>query len=149
MIVCGEAYTVEAIRCGWKLPGPTLSFGTIESGAARAVYNSGMHWGAYITDARTRAGLTVEQLALRSGFEAALIDDWEFERECPRVDEFVAVLRAAGFAPVLRLVEDDGVDLAQIERHLAMTPDERMDLLITAANWLLEGREAMSAAGAR
>ena len=107
-----------------------------------------MHWGAYITDARTRAGLSVEELAARSGFEAAQIDEWEFEHACPRVDEFVAVLRAAGFAPVLRLVEDDGVDLAQIQRHLAMTPDERMDLLIIAANWLLEGRDAMSVAGA-
>lgn len=105
-----------------------------------------MHWGAYITDARTRAGLTVEQLAARSGFEAALIADWEYERECPRIDEWVKLLAAAGFAPVVRLVEDDGVDIAQIQRHLAMTPDQRLDFLIASANWALEGREAMALA---
>lgn len=105
-----------------------------------------MHWGAYITDARTRAGLSVEELAAKSGFAAALITDWEYERECPRVDEWVQVLAAAGFAPVVRLVEDDGVDIAQIQRHLRMTPDERLDFLIASANWALRGREAMASA---
>lgn len=112
------------------------------------MYNRSMHWGAYITDARTRAGLTVEELAARSGFEAGLIDEWEFEHACPQVDEFVAVLRAAGFAPVVRLVEDDGVDIAQIQRHLAMTPDQRMDWWIDAARWVIQNRGAVAAATA-
>jgi ribosome-binding protein aMBF1 (putative translation factor) len=105
-----------------------------------------MHWGAYITDARTRASLTVEELAARSGFEAEIINDWEYERACPRIDEWVKVLAAAGFAPMVRLVEDDGVDIAQIERHLAMTPDQRLDFWISAANWALSGREALASA---
>jgi transcriptional regulator with XRE-family HTH domain len=93
-----------------------------------------MHWGAYITDARMKASLTVEELAARSGFETGLIEDWEYERQCPRIDDWVKVLAAAGFAPAVRLVEDDGVDIAQIERHLAMTPAERLrNLRVTAA----------------
>ncbi len=103
-----------------------------------------MHWGAYITDARARAGLTVEELAGRSGVEAALITDWEYERTCPSIDEWVKLLAAAGFAPVVRLVEDDGVDIAQIQRHLAMTPDQRLDFWIAAANWIIDGRAAMA-----
>ncbi|MFN0093429.1 MAG: helix-turn-helix domain-containing protein [Dehalococcoidia bacterium] len=89
-----------------------------------------------------KTGLTVDDLAERSGIPAATINAWEWGEESPRLDDFERVLKAAGFVIGIKMWEDDGVDVAQIERQLRMTPEERIRTMAQAANALIAMREA-------
>ena len=48
--------------------------------------------------------------------------------------------------PVETPDEDSGVDWAQIEQCLALTPTERVRQLVAAVNFVLAGRQALAAA---
>ena len=108
-----------------------------------------MFWGALITESCERAGLTLDELAEKSGFPAELLKSWEYGHESPTVEDLERVVRAAGFTLECSLEPDDGIDRAQIRRNLRMTPGERLDQLKATVNFILEAREAVALAKSR
>ena len=108
-----------------------------------------MHWGALITQALDESGLTVEQLAAKSGFSAEIISEWEYAHESPTLDEFERLMRAAGMRITWSIEHDDGLDVTQIQRNLRLTPEERLERLKAGVRFIQEGRRAMANARAR
>jgi len=103
-----------------------------------------MHWGALITRALDESGLTIAQLAAKSGFSAETISEWEYAHESPTLDEFERLMRAAGMRISWAIERDDGIDVSQIEESLRLTPDERLERLRIAAEFALELREGVA-----
>lgn len=85
-----------------------------------------------LRSARARSGLSLRALAERAGTSHATLAAYESGRVVPRVDTFVRVLRAAGFAAELELAprpdatraerEAKGEELRQALELAAMFP---------------------------
>lgn len=81
--------------------------------------------GGAIREWRRGAGLSQAGLAERIGTTQSAVSRWEHGREEPRLSTLAAILRGCGLAGELVVGED--VDRAQIRRHLALTPRQRLE----------------------
>jgi transcriptional regulator with XRE-family HTH domain len=88
-----------------------------------------MNAGPVIRQARTRAGLTQDQLAQRIGTTQSAVARLERAGSNPRIATVNAALRAAGYElePRLRPAASE-LDEAQIAERLKLTPAERLRL---------------------
>lgn len=80
--------------------------------------------GAAIRSARTSAQLTQSELAARLSTTQSAVSRWERGHDEPRLSTLVAIGSACGKR--VQLTIDDGVDLAQIREHLALSPVDRL-----------------------
>ncbi len=80
-----------------------------------------------VREARRRVGLTQRELAERAGTTQSAIARLETGRSTPTFDTVLRLLRLCGLDLDLMLVERDGSDLAQAERIIGLTLQERLD----------------------
>lgn len=81
--------------------------------------------GEAIREWRRAAGLSQAGLAERIGTTQSAVSRWEHGREEPRLSTLAAILGGCGLVGELVIGED--VDRAQIRRHLALTPRQRLE----------------------
>lgn len=86
-----------------------------------------MRGGDLIREARRRAGWSQAELADRAGTAQSGIARWESGRTSPSLDDVRRLVRLCGFDLEVALVPYDGSDLAQAERLLALSPQERVE----------------------
>lgn len=82
--------------------------------------------------ARQRAGLTQEQLALRSGHPRESIARWETGAREPSLKTLQSVAEAAGLELVVSLAESDDSLRPLVTDQLALEPEERLSVLLPA-----------------
>lgn len=102
-----------------------------------------MHGGVWITAARERANITLEELAGRAGLSLARLDALERGEERVGYDELVRLVALCGQRLRVTLEEDDGIDVAQVQQCMALTPTERVEQAARAANFILEARRSL------
>src|SRR3954470_10320969 len=78
-----------------------------------------------IREARTRAGLTQDELAELSGRPRSLIARWEQGSVSPSIDNFLEVIEACGFELPLVLVERDATLDDRLEKNRKLSPERR------------------------
>lgn len=83
--------------------------------------------GDLIREARKRAGLTQTELAVRAGTTQSGIARWESGRTSPSLDDVRRLIRLCGLDLEVAIVPYDGSDMAQAERLLELTPQQRID----------------------
>ena len=83
--------------------------------------------GDLIFEARKRAGLTQAELAVRAGTTQSGIARWESGRTSPSLDDVRRLIRLCGLDLEVAIVPYDGSDMAQAERLLELTPQQRID----------------------
>ena len=105
--------------------------------------------GAWITEARERAEMTREDLALKSGYSVEQIEEWEYNRVAPTYDVIRALTRFCGwrFEGRLEPVETEDahqiqIDLGPIAYTLSLTPAERWEHFTRVAKETLRSNEA-------
>jgi len=74
-----------------------------------------------------RAGLSQSGLADRAGTSQSGIARWESGRTSPSLDDVRRLVRLCGLDLEVALVPYDGSDLAQAERLVELTPQERVE----------------------
>jgi transcriptional regulator with XRE-family HTH domain len=84
-----------------------------------------------IREARTRAGLTQDELAERSGIARSLIARWEQGEVSPSVDNFLAAIEACGFEIPLVLAERDASLDDRLDKNRHLSPERRARRLLT------------------
>jgi transcriptional regulator with XRE-family HTH domain len=84
-----------------------------------------------IREARTRAGLTQDELSQRSGRPRSLIARWEQGSVSPSIDNFLEVIEACGFELPLVLVERDTTLDQRLEKNRQLSPERRARRLFT------------------
>lgn len=99
-----------------------------------------------IREARRRAGLSQAQLAERSGTTQSAIARIESGRTAPSMERITDLIRACGLDLEVRLVPYDDHGWSMVARNLQLTPAQRLDQLVRAANFIGAGREAMEEA---
>ena len=85
-----------------------------------------------VRDARRRAGLTQADLAGRLGTTQSVVARWESGRVSPTLETLRRVVRACGLDLHLTLRPADDHDLGLALQNLRLSPEERLDQLITA-----------------
>ena len=101
--------------------------------------------GAWITEARERAELTRDELALRSGYSVEQVEDWEYNRVPPTYDVIRELAALCGWLFGGRLDPlGDGSDIAMIQYCLSLTPGERVERGVRMANFALRNRGVAS-----
>ena len=111
------------------------------------VYHGAMTGGAFVREARRRAGLTQRQLATRAGVSQPSIARIESGDVRPSFERILDLVRAAGFDLDVHVVPLDEDGLAMAERNLLRTPEERLDALVAAVELIEEGRRAREGDG--
>jgi transcriptional regulator with XRE-family HTH domain len=86
--------------------------------------------GSIIREARLRAGLSQMELSQRSGKDRAQIARWERDGVVPSFESLLEIVRACGFDISLDLVSLDGSALPAMDETRALTPKERLDLML-------------------
>jgi transcriptional regulator with XRE-family HTH domain len=84
-----------------------------------------------IREARTRAGLTQEELSELSKRPRSLIARWEQGSVSPSVDNFLEIIEACGFELPLVLVERDRAFDDRLDRNRLLSPERRARRLLT------------------
>lgn len=84
--------------------------------------------------ARRRAGLTQRELAERSGVPQSTIARIESGRTDPRMRTLERLLRACNQTLEVYDGSGAGVDTSMMRELLKLTPDERVDYAVRAAN---------------
>ncbi len=95
-------------------------------------------------EARRRAGLTQLELAERVGTTQSAIARLEAGTTSPSLARLDLIVRACGYALVIEL-DPDGVDpdeWQRAERNVHLSPDQRARNLVSAARFVLAGRQA-------
>ena len=95
-----------------------------------------------IREARKRAGLTQAELADRAETTQSGIARWESGRTSPSLDDVRRLVRLCGLDLEVAIVPYDGSDMAQAERLLALTPQERLDWNQRAVRQMAQLRNA-------
>jgi transcriptional regulator with XRE-family HTH domain len=85
---------------------------------------------ALIREARLRAGLSQQELAVRSGKDRTVIARWEQGAVAPSIDTLVEFLRSCGFDIPLELVEYDARPDERIREIQMLSPERRVDRLL-------------------
>jgi transcriptional regulator with XRE-family HTH domain len=98
--------------------------------------------GDLVREARRRAGLTQAELARRAGTTQSAIARLEAGRSSPSFDTVVRLLRLCGFRLDVGLDPYDDSDIAQAERLLLLSPDERVDSNAAVVAFAADLREA-------
>lgn len=88
----------------------------------------------WVNQARGAAGLSQRELSRRSGVAQSAIARIERGQQVPRTDTLERLLRACGFELRLGPVRGGGVDRREIVRFLELSPTERMNRGVAAAN---------------
>src|SRR5215203_7549199 len=83
-----------------------------------------------IREARTRAGLTQDELAERSGRPRSLIARWEQGSVSPSIDNLLEVIEACGFELPLVLVQRDTTLDGRLEKNRQLSPERRARRLL-------------------
>lgn len=87
--------------------------------------------GSILRDARRLAGVTQDELAIRSGVAAPSISRIENGRESPSFERFAVCMQALGFEPRITLSELGGseADPVHLAAEAKMTPAQRLESL--------------------
>lgn len=84
-----------------------------------------------IRQGRAEAAITQQVLAERLGVDQSTVSRWERGKELPSLRQADLVFQELGLVVQLDRRRpprpDDGVDRAQIQRRLRMSPEERLD----------------------
>src|SRR5512132_1137461 len=83
-----------------------------------------------IREARTRAGLTQDELSAVSGRPRSLIARWEQGSVSPSIDNFLEIIEACGFELPLVLVERDARLDGRLDMNRRLSPERRARRLI-------------------
>ena len=90
-----------------------------------------MRGGDLIREARTRAGLTQDELSELSRRPRSLIARWEQGSVSPSIDNFLEIIEDCGFELPLVLVERDKAFDNRLERNRQLSPERRARRLLT------------------
>lgn len=104
--------------------------------------------GDLVREGRRRRGLTQAELADLVGTSQSAIARWENGGTSPSLDTTLRVLRTMGLDLDYQLVEYDDSDIAQAERLLGLTPQQRADHLVgfvATMRGLREGAQSSTA----
>ena len=102
----------------------------------------GMNVFSVIQKTRQRAGLTQADLAQRVGTTQSAISRLENGRVRPSIETIERLAKACGATLELRLRTPEA-PTAEFESNLSLTPAGRLDQLIRAVQFVVEGRRAM------
>ncbi|CAN5881015.1 hypothetical protein BH18ACT7_BH18ACT7_10970 [soil metagenome] len=94
--------------------------------------------GDLIREARKRPALTQRELAERAGTTQSAIARLESGRVDPGFERVRTLMRLCGFNLLVALDPWDDSDLAQAIRLLEMSPEQRLEYMVRAANLLSE-----------
>jgi transcriptional regulator with XRE-family HTH domain len=83
-----------------------------------------------IREARTRAGLTQDELSELSKRPRSLIARWEQGSVSPSVDNFLEIIEACGFELPLVLVERDRAFDDRLDKNRQLSPERRARRLL-------------------
>jgi transcriptional regulator with XRE-family HTH domain len=83
--------------------------------------------GDLIREARRRAALTQRELAQRAGTVQPVVARWESGRTAVSFDDVRRLTRLCGFDLEFMLVPADDSDIAQADRLVGLTGQERLD----------------------
>ncbi len=83
-----------------------------------------------IREARLRAGLSQQELAVVSGRDRTAIARWEQGAVAPSLDTLVELLRSCGYDIPLELVEYDPGPDERISEIQMLSPERRLDQLL-------------------
>lgn len=97
----------------------------------QAPYTALMRGGPLIREARLRAGLTQTELGERTGRERSVIARWEQGAVSPSIDNLLDVVHACGFELPLILVPRDESQDARLEQNRKLSPERRVDRLLS------------------
>ena len=95
---------------------------------------------------RLRAGLTQAELAERAGTTQSAISRLERDHISPSFASLERLAKACGADLELRLRPTE-VPPAEFESNLFLTPAGRLDQLVRAVHFVMEGRRAMAGHG--
>ena len=85
-----------------------------------------MRGGELIREARTRAGLTQNELSERTGRDRSVIARWEQGVISPPIESLLACLHACGFdLPLVLVPLDESLD-SELSDSLMATPSDRV-----------------------
>jgi transcriptional regulator with XRE-family HTH domain len=83
-----------------------------------------------IREARTRAGLTQDELAELSGRPRSLIARWEQGSVVPSIDNLLEVIEVCGYElPLVLVARDTGLD-GRLEKNRQLSPERRARRLL-------------------
>ena len=94
---------------------------------------------AMIRSAREDAGLSQAELATRLATTQSSVSRWERGHDEPRISTLRSILHACGQRLILESA-NDGVDIAQIRQHLAMTPEQRLAATTNVNRFLAQAK---------
>ncbi len=101
-----------------------------------------MNASSVIRKTRQRAGLTQAELAERAGTTQSAISRLERGHVRPSLDTLDRLAKACGATLELSL-RPAATPPAEFESNLSLTPAGRLDQLVRAVQFVLEGRRAM------
>ncbi len=101
--------------------------------------------GAWVREARLRAGLTQAELARRAGTTQSAVARLESGRTNPSYDTVVRTVRACGLDFLIEIAARDDSDWEQAERLLRLSPAQRVGRLTDGVNALARLRQAARA----
>jgi transcriptional regulator with XRE-family HTH domain len=85
---------------------------------------------ALIREARLRAGLSQQELAVKSGKDRTVIARWEQGVVAPSIDTLVELLRSCGYDIPLELVPYDPGRDERIREIQMLSPERRVERLL-------------------
>jgi transcriptional regulator with XRE-family HTH domain len=106
------------------------------------VYHATMTGGQLVREARRRAGLTQRQLAARSGLSQAAVARIESGETSASFERIVELVRACGFDLDVHVVPFDEDLLTLAEQNERLSPDQRLDTLLSGLELYEAGRRA-------
>ncbi len=95
--------------------------------------------------ARTRAGLSQRELALRAGVSQPAVARLEAGRHTPSLTTLERLLRACGELLVLHSVPVDVHDVTLLESTLPLSVEQRIDRVLAVQAFAVELRDAVAA----
>jgi transcriptional regulator with XRE-family HTH domain len=101
--------------------------------------------GTQIKDARTRAGISQRELAIRARTSQAAISRVESGLEEPSFDRFTQLMATMGWKPTLELkpLAEPDADLARLREQQEMSVQERLD---SGLAWIEFSRDLLGTA---
>ena len=103
---------------------------------------SGMNASTAVRKTRLRAGLTQAELAKRAGTTQSAISRLESGGVRPSLETLERLAKACGVTLELRLGPPEA-PAAEFESNLSLTPAGRLDQLVRAVQFVVDGRRAM------
>ena len=90
-------------------------------------------WSAIlIREARLRAGLTQQELAVRSRRERSVIARWEQGAVAPSLEALLEVIQACGFDLSLELATRDDSTNERLSKNARLSPERRVQRFLQA-----------------